>query len=95
MIFFNETIYKTLKKVFMYVFPSIMFVWDNLYKVWNIPYGVQISSTIFALWIGFGIFLGICKYKYQNATEGYLSDGRGVEDDLFSVDESSTDNEEL
>lgn len=75
MIFDNEKVYKILKKIFMYAFPAIMFVWENLYQIWNIPFGVQINATLFILWFGLGIFLGISKYKYNTALNGYLSDG--------------------
>ena len=94
MIFENEKIYKMLKKILMYVFPAIIYVWTQLVDIWKIPYGMQISATIFALYVGLAIFLGVCKYKYNNATEGYLSDGKGNDDDLLSIDESVTDNEE-
>lgn len=46
MIFNDERVYKTLKKVLMYVFPAILFVWDRLVEIWSIPYGTQISGTI-------------------------------------------------
>lgn len=72
MVFDNEIIYKVLKKIFMYAFPALMFVWENIYVIWNIPYGAQINTTIFVLWGGLGIFLGISKHKYNiSATDVY------------------------
>lgn len=94
MIFENEKVYKTLKKIWQYVLPALAFLWEGLYKIWNIPYGYAVFATIICVWGAMAIFLGISKYKYNNATEGYLSDGRGVDDDLFSIDESGTDNAE-
>lgn len=80
MIFENEQTYKTLKKIFMYVFPAVMFVWESVYQIWNIPYGAAIYATIFAIWCGLGIFLGISKSKYNSAYAGFLSDGKGEDD---------------
>ena len=77
MIFENEKIYKMLKKIWQYVFPAIGFLWSGLYKIWNIPYGLPILSTIFVLWGAMAIFLGISKWKYMNAIEGVLGDGVG------------------
>ncbi len=94
MIFENEKIYKILKKIWMYAIPALGFLWEGLYKIWNIPFGNAILGTIVVVWGAMAIFLGISKWKYNNATEGYLSDGRGEDDDIFSVDESVADNEE-
>ena len=95
MIFNDERIYKTLKKILMYVFPAILFVWDRLVEIWSIPYGTQISGTIFALYVGLAIFLGVSKSKYNNALNGYLGDGKGDDaDDLLDIDESGMCDEE-
>ena len=77
MIFENETIYKVLKKVWQYAIPAIAYLWSVLYKTWNIPYGLQIFTTICGVWTAMAIFLGISKWKYMNACEGYLGDGKG------------------
>lgn len=75
MIFSNSNVYKVLKKILMYVFPAIIYVFSQLSDIWNIPYGVQINATIFALYVGLAIFLGVSKTKYSKALNGYLSDG--------------------
>ena len=85
MVFGNENVYKVLKKIFTYAFPALMFVWENIYVIWNIPYGAQINTTIFVLWGGLGIFLGISKYKYNNALEGYLGDSEGGDENEIGV----------
>lgn len=88
MIFENENVYKVLKKILVYVFPAIIYVFSQLVDIWNIPYGLQINATIFALYVGLAIFLGVSKNKYQNALNGYLSDGYeegSEEDEQFPV----------
>lgn len=67
MIFENEKIYKTLKKIWQYVIPALMFLWEGIYRIWNIPYGSAIFATLVVVWGAFAIFLGISKYKYNNA----------------------------
>ena len=69
MIFENENIYKTLKKIWQYAIPAIMLLWEGLYRVWNIPYGSAIFATIALVWGALAIFLGISKYKYDNVLE--------------------------
>ena len=97
MIFENENVYKTLKKIWQYVIPAIACLWEILYTVWNIPYGQQIYLTIWGVWVAFAVFLGISKYRFKNAQEGYLGDGieEGEEEyDAIDIDEYSTDNNE-
>ena len=90
MIFENEEVYKTLKKILMYGFPALIYVFSQLVDIWKIPYGLQINATIFALYVGLAIFLGVSKSKYSNALEGYLSDGRG-DDDAIELDGYNSD----
>ena len=75
----NEKLYKALKSIWQYAIPSIIFVWGNISLIWHIPYGIQIFGTIFALWVGFGIFLGICKYNYKKTLQNYLPNGMKVD----------------
>lgn len=77
MIFENEKVYKMLKKIWQYVLPAIGFFWSVLYKTWNIPFGLPILTTIIGLWSAMAIFLGVSKWKYMSAIEGYLGDGNG------------------
>ena len=91
MIFDNDKTYKTLKKILMYVFPAIIYIWSQLVDIWKIPYGMQISATIFALYVGLAIFLGVSKAKFTNAMNGYLGDGKGEDYDTIEFSESSED----
>lgn len=75
MVFENEKVYKALKKILMYAFPALIYVWTQLVDIWGIPYGMQISGTIFALYVGLAIFLGVSKHKYIIAIQGWASDG--------------------
>lgn len=85
MIFENDKWYKFLKKMLCYGFPALIFVFDRLNEIWSIPYGTQISGTIFALYVGLAIFLGISKNKYNNALEGYLGDSEGGDENEIGV----------
>lgn len=79
MIFENEDIYKMLKKIFTYVFPALIYLFETLNDIWNIPYGLQISGSLIAVWVAFGIFLGISKHKYNSVCEiNGLEDGEDV-----------------
>lgn len=67
MIFENEKIYKTLKKIWMYGIPAVAYLWSKLIDIWSIPCGEPIFYTIVAVWGAMAIFLGISKYNYMNA----------------------------
>lgn len=77
MIFNDSRIYKMLKKIWQYAIPALGFLWEGLYKIWNIPFGNAILGTIVVVWGAMAIFLGISKWKYMNASEGYIGDGKG------------------
>ena len=92
MIFENSKIYDILKKVRNFVLPALFYVWLNVADIWHLPYGKEIGLTIFAIYGGLSIFLGISKYKFKNAMEGYLGDMKGDDtDDLLEFDESGAD----
>lgn len=80
MVFENEEVYKVLKKILMYVFPAVIYVVGQLVDIWEIPFGVQINGTIFALYVGFAIFLGVSKHKYNVAMQGWAADGIDAEE---------------
>ena len=84
MVFSNEETYRLLKKIFQYVIPAIIYLFGTLNDIWNIPYGLQINASLIAVWVAFGIFLGISKAKFNNAIQGVIGDGGG-EDDEISV----------
>ena len=75
MVFENENVYKVLKKIWQYGLPALLFLWEGLIKIWPIPYGEAILGTVAVVWGALAIFLGISKYKYKTAIDGYLSDG--------------------
>lgn len=75
MIFENSKIYDVLNRIWKYVLPAIGFLWEVLYIVWKIPYGQQIYFTIAGVWGAMAIFLGISKYKWKKAVNGWVSDG--------------------
>ncbi len=77
MIFENEKIYKTLKKIWEFVIPAIAYFWEGLIQIWNIPYGNAILGTIILFWGALAIFLGISKYKFKKAQKGEITDEMG------------------
>lgn len=82
MVFQNENIYKVLKRIWQYGLPALMFFWEGFIQIWNIPYGTAILGTLGLAWGALAIFLGISKSKYNNALQGYLSDGGGEDDEI-------------
>ena len=61
----NNKVYDVLKYLFFFGFPAIIFLWNLLYVVWNIPYGEQISMTIAGIQTALGIALGLTNISYN------------------------------
>ena len=53
------------KKVAQYYLPAIASAVVAIFKIWNIPYGTEISGTIMALDTLLGVILGISTYNYN------------------------------
>lgn len=60
----NKT-YDFWKKVAQYYLPAIATFIVAVFKIWNIPYGTEISGTIMAFDTLLGVFLGISTYNYN------------------------------
>lgn len=60
----NKT-YDFWKRVAQYYLPAIATCIATIFKIWNLPYGVEISATIMAIDTMLGVFLGISSYNYN------------------------------
>lgn len=68
MIFKKNRTYDILKWVSMVVLPALATLIIGIFKIWNIPYGVEISATIMALDTFLGALLGISSIQYNKET---------------------------
>lgn len=57
--------YDILKGIAQYVLPAIATCVATIFKIWNLPYGVEISATIMAIDTALGVILGISTYNYN------------------------------
>lgn len=68
MIFKNNRVYDILKWISMVVLPALATLIIGIFKIWGIPYGVEISATIMALDTFLGALLGISSIQYNKET---------------------------
>lgn len=61
----NNKVYDVLKFIAQYVLPALATCVATIFKIWNIPYGVEISATIMAVDTLLGVILGISTYNYN------------------------------
>ena len=57
--------YDLWKRIAQYILPAIATFIVAVFKIWNIPYGTEISGTIMAFDTLLGVILGISSYKYK------------------------------
>ena len=57
--------YDLWKSIAQYVLPAIATFIVAVFKIWNIPYGTEISGTIMAFDTLLGVILGISTYNYK------------------------------
>jgi hypothetical protein len=57
--------YDILKWIAMIVLPALATLIVAIFKIWNIPYGIEISGTIMAVDTFLGAILGISTYNYN------------------------------
>lgn len=61
----NNKVYDVLKFIAQYILPALATCVATIFKIWNIPYGVEISATIMAIDTFLGVILGISTYNYN------------------------------
>ena len=60
----NET-YDMWKKIAQYILPALATCVVSIFKIWYIPYGVEIAGTIMALDTFLGVILGVSTHNYM------------------------------
>lgn len=60
----NKT-YDFWKRVGRYVLPALATLVAAICKIWNLPYGTEISATIMALDVFLNAILGVSSYNYN------------------------------
>lgn len=73
MLFKNKT-YDILKFIAQYLLPGLATCVATIFKIWNIPYGVEISATIMAIDTLLGVMLGISSAKYNEPIEETIAE---------------------
>lgn len=61
----NNKVYDVLKWIALLVLPALATLIATIFKIWNIPFGVEISATIMAIDTFLGAILGISTYNYN------------------------------
>lgn len=61
----NDKTYDLWKRIAQYILPAIATFIVAVFKIWNIPYGTEISGTIMAFDTLLGVILGISSYNYK------------------------------
>ena len=98
MIFKNENVYKTLKKIWQYVIPAIAYLWFKIADIWSIPCGDLVFATIVAVWAAMAIFLGISKWNYMKVYSNLpeeLLNGIEVDEENIETEEVEVEGEEI
>lgn len=71
MIFKNGKVYDILKEIALKGLPALELLVLSIFKIWNLPYGTEIASTIAAIDTALGIVLGISSKKYNEIVEEF------------------------
>lgn len=71
MIFKNGKVYDILKEIALKFLPALELLVLSIFKIWNLPYGTEIASTIAAIDTALGIILGISSKKYNELVEEF------------------------
>ena len=71
MIFKNSKVYDILKEIALKLLPALELLVLSIFKIWNLPYGSEIASTIAAIDTALGIVLGISSKKYNDLVEEF------------------------
>ena len=62
-------VYDVLKWVAILLFPALATLIAAVFKIWDIPYGPEISATITAIATFLGTVLGVSALKYKGDEE--------------------------
>lgn len=75
----SNKVFDVLKWIAIIFLPAISFFYSTIAGIWGLPYGDEISKTIFALETLLGALLGISTINYNSkkAMNEELSNGIG------------------
>lgn len=74
----SNAAYDNLKFISIYVIPSIATLWLTIGQVWNLPYVVEIGTTISAIGVCIAGCIGLSTAEYQKSLK---EEHEGVTDD--------------
>lgn len=66
----DDKLYDVLKWIAMLLLPALALLVQTVFKIWNIPYGEQISATIVAINAFLGAIIGISNIGYNRSLKG-------------------------
>lgn len=69
MIFSNNKVYDVLKYIAEIGLPAVGTLYAALAKIWGFPYGEEVVSTVMAVDLCLGAFLGISNTQYKKALD--------------------------
>lgn len=79
----NDKVYNVLKWVCLIALPALAVLYFTLAKIWNLPYGAEITATINAIALFIGSLIGISQATIRKEEEDGKSnndfDGAGTE----------------
>ena len=74
----SDSAYDALKFISIYCIPSIATLWLTIGQVWNLPYTVEIGTTISAIGVCIAGCIGLSTAAYEKALR---EEHEGISDD--------------
>lgn len=74
----SDSMYDFLKTISIYVIPSIATLWLTVGQVWDLPYTVEIGTTISAIGVCIAGCIGLSTAAYNKAVR---EEHEGISDD--------------
>ena len=61
----KNSVYDILKWVALIALPALATFYGVIAKVWNLPFGEQIVTTLNAIGVLIGVLIGVSQYNYD------------------------------
>lgn len=74
----SDKAYDTIKFISIYCIPSLATLWLTIGQVWNLPYTVEIGTTISAIGVFLAGCIGLSTAAYEKALK---EEHEGLSDD--------------
>lgn len=81
----SNKMYDILKWVSIICIPAIGWFYSEIANIWQLPYGTEITKTIFAIGTLLGALLGISTINY-NKKQNQLKQDEMEEDDIEAIE---------